>query len=192
MDRNAGGVVRQNSVRKRTETAVNPSERDELLGQCAYLIDELEALEPLLRTQVPADVLVARPLGKWSILETLGHLVDCEAEIFRPRLERMVAESNPEFENVDQDALVVANRWQECRVEDLLERLRLERRRTLDLVGGLTAEAWERAGRFPDGEVRDVSGVLLYMVRHDAHHLRGLGYRLHESHLTSRPVDLPK
>ncbi len=171
---------------------MDESRRDTITAQCAYLVDEVRALEPLLRARVSETFLEARPLGAWSIKEILGHLADVDRHVFRPRLQQLASESNPQFEPYDQEALVVASGWQDLPLADILDTVCRERVETIALLEALSDDLLGRMGRTADGREQDVLGLAAEIARHDAHHLRAIAYRLHESHISARADDLPK
>lgn len=168
------------------------TDRQIVTAQCAYLVDEVRALEPLLRTRVSDEYLSARPIGAWSIKEMLGHLADIDRSVFRPRLHALVSEVEPVFEAYDPDELVVESGWQDLSLEEILEAVRRERAETVRLLDALPEGVWMRRGRTAEGEDRNVFDLAADVARHDAHHLRAVAYRLHESRISARPLDLPK
>lgn len=169
----------------------NTGRREALIEQVAYLIDEVTALEGLLN-RVPDSVLSEKPMGKWSIKEVLGHLADCDRDIFLPRLKTICKEPHPEFENIDQDRLVEESAWNDRSLEEILRALKEERYAVVDYLRSVPEEQWIRSGVFPNGKDRTIFDVAYYISQHDAHHLRSIAMLLHESHLTDRPTDLPK
>ncbi len=160
--------------------------RDALLEQLRYLIVEAEALEPLL-ARLPADVLMASLPGERSVLATLAHLAALDREVYLDRLHRMVAEEAPAFEAApDPDGT------EREELEAALADVRAARATLLDAFEHIPPADWSRTATFPDGERRDVVGFALAIVHRDAAELRRLAYRMHESHITERTVDLPK
>jgi hypothetical protein len=160
--------------------------RDALLDQLRHLVAEVDAVESVLE-RLPADVLTASLPGERSVLATLAHLAALDREVYLPRLRRIVAEDEPVFEEpqdppgAERDVLDAA-----------LADVRTARTMLVNAFEHLPAEAWSRTAIFPDGERRDVYGFVFAVVQHDAAELRRLAYRMHESRLTDRAVDLPK
>ncbi len=150
-----------------TERAPRPeTPREALLGQLRYLLAEVEALGPLLG-RLPADVLTLALPGERSVLETLAHLAALDREVYAPRLAGEPAP--PEPESTPKEDL-----------DDALAEVRSAREA---LVAGFEAEA-----DWPDA-LRDLA---FEIVHRDVEELRRLAVRLHESHITTRAVDLPK
>ena len=161
-----------------------------LVGQCAYLIDEATALAGLIDL-VPEDVLTARPLGRWSVKQTLGYLHDMDTQVFLPRLVAAMdgaddGEVEPRVEEVDPDAFVEAGSWNDEAVGVLLAGLRRARGRLVERLQALPEEAWTRTVRLPDGERQSVYDLALHIARHDREHLSAVAYRLHEARLGSQ------
>ena len=140
--------------------------REALLDQLRYLLDETEALGPLLAS-LPADVPAAAMPGERSILGTFAHLAALDREVYGPRLRGAATPDEPASEPaVD--------------LETALADLSAAR---ADLVA-----AFEERDEWPEAW----HTLALAIVHRDAEELKRLAYRLHESHITTRPVDLPK
>lgn len=159
--------------------------RDALLDQLGYLVAEVEALAPLL-ARLPADVLTASLPGERSVLATLAHLAALDREVYADRLRRIVAEDEPAFDAGDPDGTMRDD------VAAALADVRAAREALLDAFASVPSAEWSRTATFPDGERRDLAGFALAVAHHDAAELRRLAYRMHESHITKRAVDLPK
>ena len=167
--------------------SANPLDTDRrkaLLDQLGYLVAEAEALAPLL-ARLPADYLAASLPGERSVLATLAHLAALDG-VYAERLHRIVAEDEPTFDAADPDGTV------HDALDPALADVAAARRDLVEAFSRLAPEDWQRRAAFPDGERRDVAGFALAIVQRDAAELRRLAYRMHESHLTERVVDLPK
>jgi DinB superfamily len=129
-----------------------------MLNRRQEILKTLRATPVVLRALV-ADVddarLRRRPaLGEWAIIEVVAHLADTEERALG-RVQRMLAEQDPELEPFDQEALAEERRYLDLDLEE--ETARLERLRTahLALLIGLDGATWERTGRH--GEHGDMS-----------------------------------
>lgn len=149
-----------------------------LLDQLRHLLDEVLLLRPIME-RMPPDLLTAKPLGKWSVQEALGHLADMDAHVFQPRVERTVSESAPVFDDVEQDALVREHGWNGLSLSEVLNALEMNRRALVATFEALPKAAWTRSARWPDGQTRTVADIAAYAVRHTHHHLREIGYFLY-------------
>ncbi len=160
--------------------------RDALLDQLRYLVTEADALAPLL-ARLPEGILTASLPGERSVLATLAHLAALDRDVYLPRLQAIVAEDEPAFPEpqdpagTERDAL-----------DEALADVRAARTELIGAFERLPDDAWARAAVFPDGERRDVVGFAFAIAHHDAAELRRVAYRMHESKLTERAVDLPK
>jgi len=78
--------------------------RDALLDQLAYLIDEAEALQSVVGA-VPEQIKSGRPTpDDLTMKEIYGAIVTLDADVRRPRVDRILEEERPTLEptNVDQ------------------------------------------------------------------------------------------
>jgi hypothetical protein len=120
------------------------------------------------------------------VLATLAHLAALDREVYADRLRRIVAEDEPAFDAADPDGTVRDD------VAAALADVRAAREALIAAFERVPPADWSRTASFPDGERRDVAGFALAVAHRDAAELRRLAYRMHESHLTERAVDLPK
>jgi len=159
--------------------------------QLKYLIDEVEALKEVI-DRVPEPLQRDKPMGKeLSLREIYGVLAQADARTHVPLIERMVAEDNPVITPPSDEARADNASWNEHAMEEILSKLQAARKRLVDTLQALPAEAWTRTATVDD-TTRDVYGVAHAIIQRDAELLRTAGYRLHESHLTDREEDLPK
>lgn len=173
-----------------TPSADRGEERQKLLDQLTHLREEAEALKPFL-TDLPDELLESSPPQGYSTKETLGLLAASDRRVHLRRLRRIVAEDEPRFETVDEDAMVRESDWTERPVIDVLEEVREARDEVVSFLRELPAEEWERAGRTPEGDLQTVYGLAFEITQVDLVLLRSLGERMHEANLTDGE-DLPK
>jgi hypothetical protein len=115
---------------------------EELAASLESLPDVLSAL---LAPLDPA-VLRRRPAhGEWCVLEVVGHLVVVDGPAFRERIMSIVA-GEPEIANVDGDALAKED-FHAGSIEQLLDRLRVERRRSAEFLRSLDQDDLELTSR---------------------------------------------
>lgn len=165
--------------------------REALLGQLAYLVAEVEALQTIVH-RVPEAVLAGRPLpGDRTIKEMYGLLVAADETVFLPQLQRLSRGQAPDLAAPEEEALLGHDAWNEMAMEALLGRLRQGRTRLVDFLAALPAAKWDHAATL-EGQAVDVYTLAHFITQHDAEWLRAVGYRLHESRLTDGPDDLPK
>ena len=172
--------------------------RAALLDQLAYLQDELEALRPVVG-RVPDTLQEGRPLpSDLSLKETYGLIATLDADVRLARLRHMVAEDEPHFDAVDEAALAAREDWNARPIEAILDQVQAARQALVEALRALPEAEWTRTGFFNDPSPpprpvrRDVYAFAHAITQHDTDVLRAIGHRLHESHLTRRPQDLPK
>jgi hypothetical protein len=165
-------------------------QRDRLLGQLRYLIDEAKALEPLLE-DLPAEVLETSPPDEFSVKEALGLLADCDRKIFLPRLHRMIGEDRPELESIDEGRLVEDASWGKVSMPKILTAVEENRDELISFLENLPPDEWHREGLLSGGDTQTVYELAYFIGQHDVHYLRQLGLMMHSTNLTDGQ-DLPK
>ena len=108
--------------------------------------------------------------GVWSPLEYACHVRDVYRRFDR-RLELMLTEDDPLFDNWDQDATAVEERYGEQDPAvvgpDLVEAAASVAAR----FDGVHDEQWERPGRRSDGSAFTVESLGRYLIHDPVHHL---------------------
>lgn len=165
-------------------------ERERLIGQLRYLIEEARALGPLLEG-LPSDVLDMRPPDGFSTKETLGLLADCDQQVFLPRLHQIIAEDRPQLESFDVDALVEGAEWADTSLSEILSTVREHRKEVVSFLENLPPNEWVREGVMPNDETQNIYELTLFIGQHDVQYLRQLGQMMHDTNLTEGQ-DLPK
>ena len=106
----------------------------------------------------------------WSTVEYAAHVRDV-CRVFRGRLEQMLAEDDPEFENWDQDAAALSDRYWEQAADDVCRGLGDEVGATAAAFDGVAGEQWDRSGRRSNGSVFTVRTLATYFLHDVEHHL---------------------
>jgi hypothetical protein len=148
--------------------------------ECGFVAADVEPLEvpALVRSLTPRwREALARPdarerpaAGVWSPLEYGAHVRDVN-RVFLGRLRAMVDVDDPLFENWDQDAAAVADRYREqvpAVVADQLESAAADFAHRLEHV---TPEQLGRPGRRSNGSVFTVRTLVQYYLHDVVHHL---------------------
>lgn len=110
--------------------------------------------------------------GRWCIKEVLGHLTEEDKRDFVGRIEKMLADSQPQLELNDQAQ--VARERKDCDkgINELLDEFATRRATSANFVQRLSADDLERGGVHPKiGPIR-VRELLHEWVYHDLNHLR--------------------
>jgi len=138
----------------------------------------LAEIPDLLRANVRAwpavlrrdDVRVRPDDSTWSPLEYSAHVRDV-FRVFRTRLDLMLAEDDPEFDNWDQDATAVAERYSEQDPAVVESDLVAAGLALADAFERVPAEAASRTGRRSDGSRFTVESLGRYLLHDPVHHL---------------------
>ncbi len=112
--------------------------------------------------------------GVWSPLEYGCHVRDVH-RVFDHRLARMLAEDDPLFENWDQDATAVAQRYAEQDPDAVAEELVAAAGQIADRFDAVADSQWSRTGRRSDGARFTVEGLGRYFAHDWVHHLHDVG-----------------
>ena len=106
----------------------------------------------------------------WSPLEYGCHVRDV-FRVFDARLELMLTEDDPTFDNWDQDATAVAERYAEADPDAVAAELDEAGRRFADRLAGVAGAQWDRTGRRSDGAEFTVASFSRYLLHDVVHHL---------------------
>jgi hypothetical protein len=159
--------------------------RGVLTDQLGWLIDEADALGPLLKP-LPEEVLVTAPLpGERSVVATLALIAGLDREVRTPQIAAFAqGDSNLAFSPADEAALL-ADDVDRRPLDEVLAEVKAERRALLDTLGTVEHDAWHREATW-GGETLTLFDLALHIARRDADELRTLAYRLHEARLSDR------
>ena len=107
---------------------------------------------------------------RWSALEYACHVRDVY-RVFDQRLVLMLSEHNPSFQNWDQDATAVAERYdlQDPRV--VSDEVVLAGSRLADRFDTVEGDDWQRSGTRSDGNEYTVASLGLLALHDPMHHL---------------------
>jgi hypothetical protein len=106
----------------------------------------------------------------WSPLEYAAHVRDV-FRVMGGRLRLLLEVDDPEFENWDQDATAVAERYSEQDPAAVAEQLRDEGLALADAWQAVPDSALGRSGRRSDGSVFTVETLGRYFIHDPVHHL---------------------
>ncbi len=110
--------------------------------------------------------------GKWSIKEVVGHLLDTE-RLFTFRALWFARQDPSPQPGMDEDDWVVAGRFHQRSLADLLSEYRTVRAASLALFQGLTPPMWLRRGVANNVEFT-VRSLPFIMAGHERHHVQVL------------------
>lgn len=108
--------------------------------------------------------------SRWSSLEYAAHVRDVYFR-FDQRLSLMLSVSDPTFENWDQDASAIEERYNDQDPAAVLAQLVSAAAVLVQRIDQIGADEWERPGRRSNGSTFTVESLLRYLVHDPVHHL---------------------
>lgn len=126
-------------------------------------------LAELVKAQ-PTEALTRRPVpGKWSVTEIIAHLADAEMVLgFRVRL--ILGQSGVPIQAFDQDVWAAFSRYDQIPATESLERITVDRRGNLRLLGSLSPEQLQQHGMHSERGRETVAHLLKMWAGHDLNH----------------------
>jgi len=109
--------------------------------------------------------------GKWSATMILAHLADSEI-VYAFRLRLMLGASGVTIQGIDQDAWAVNFDYGAEDPAASLEDFRVNRERTLRLLGKLSKQQWDCYGMHTERGKETVRRLVELLAGHDLNHLR--------------------
>lgn len=107
---------------------------------------------------------------RWSTLEYAAHVRDV-FRIFITRFTLILTEDNPRFDNWDQDATAVAERYAEQDPAHVAAGLTAAANDVAHLIETINAADWQREGTRSDGHTFTLHNWVLYFAHDPLHHL---------------------
>ncbi len=123
-----------------------------------------------------ADVHVRPSSSTWSPLEYGCHVRDVCLR-FDTRLGLMLTEDDPEFENWDQDASAIAERYDAQDPDVVGSELADAANALAGQIEAVTGHQWQRTGRRSDGARFTVETFAAYLLHDVLHHQHDIGAR---------------
>ena len=116
------------------------------------------------------DVTVRPNSETWSALEYSAHVRDV-FRIFRARLEQMLQFDDPHFENWDQDATAIADRYNEQDSATVASELADAAEAVASAFESVAEGQLGRRGLRSDGSAFTVESLAMYFIHDPIHHL---------------------
>jgi uncharacterized damage-inducible protein DinB len=133
------------------------------------LADNLKTTQGFIRS-FPAEKLVYRYAdGKWTIKETLVHIIEDE-RIYAYRTLRFARNDKTELPGFEQDDYAIYSGANEREIEDILREFAAVRQATISLFEGFNDEALLRTG-IADDKVMSVRAAAYHIAGHEMHHI---------------------
>jgi uncharacterized damage-inducible protein DinB len=119
-----------------------------------------------------SDQLRAHPVpGKWSTLEVLCHLADCE-QFLAERMKRILAFEKPLLPGVDENAYKSALQYENRDPAEELALIKITRAQIAKILREQSDQAWTRQGVHTEAGLMSLKQVLIHAVFHLNHHLK--------------------
>jgi hypothetical protein len=109
--------------------------------------------------------------GKWSIVQVLQHLADCEV-VWTWRMRLILAQDRPPLTGFDQDRWAERLRYDEASPDEALEIFTVLRRANLRLLERATSQELQRVGVHVERGEESVEHLRRLYAGHDLLHLR--------------------
>jgi uncharacterized damage-inducible protein DinB len=118
------------------------------------------------------EQLRARPVaGRWSTLEVVCHLADCE-QFFADRMKRTIATDRPLLLGAEGARYPEPLFYHDRDSGEELDLITRTRRQMARILRHLPAAAWSRTAVHSETELVTLRQMTLHAVRHQEHHLR--------------------
>ena len=153
---------------------------DRACPECGFDASTVEpaALGAMIRANASAwHRVLARPDVRersrpdhWSPLEYACHVRDV-FRIYLHRLDRMLTEDGPHYENWDQDATAIAERYDRASPPAIAAELTVAAAALADRFDTVAGDQWQRTGVRSDGAGFTVDTFGRYLIHDPVHHL---------------------
>lgn len=120
------------------------------------------------------DLLYRRAVGKWSKKEILGHLIDSALHNLQRFTEIQFSDKPYIYRKYMQDELVVANKYQEADLQELLDVWLSLNNRVIHLMKIQTEQTLAYEIKLDENENIDLRFLMTDYVDHMAHHLKAV------------------
>lgn len=148
--------------------------------ECGFDVADLDpaAVAGLIRENASAwqtvlarpDVRVRTAPDRWSPLEYACHVRDV-FRIYLHRLQRMLTEDGPHYDNWDQDQTAVADDYNAQQPATVAAELTTAAAALADAFDDVAGDAWSRTGFRSDGAAFTVDTFARYFIHDPVHHL---------------------
>jgi len=151
------------------------------LQSLALFPDQLDAFYaaiPARRTHWKPPSWDGIPSESLTAIEQICHVRDIEIDGYQVRIERTLAERNPELTSIDTYELAKSRDYAHQNPAEVFASFRRARRQTVERIAGLDAASLERRALFEGYGWVTVRGLVHYLCSHDQQHLAGLQWLL--------------
>ncbi len=149
-------------------------QRDDGLADVADLIAVYEQEVDELRAAVAGmslEQLLARPIeGRWSTLEVVCHISDCE-QVYADRMKRTMAMERPLLMGVDGDRYPGPLSYQQRDLAEELALVAMTRQQMARILRLACPDRWKRTAIHSETGMLTLRQILQHAVNHLRHHL---------------------
>ena len=154
------------------ETYIRLAPATDILGALATQIEETLAL---LRSLTGAQAAFAYAEGKWTVMEVIGHIIDCE-RVFAYRGLRFARGDSTELPGFEQDDYIQYGNFASRSVESLAVEFDHLRRSNIVLFASWDEETQSRRG-VANGNPMSARAIPFILAGHERHHINVLRER---------------
>lgn len=108
---------------------------------------------------------------EFSALENICHLRDIEIEGYTERITRILHETQPSLPDINGSRLAIERDYNNQNAKRALEEFSLARRRSVEILRGLSADQFARAGTLDGVGIISLEKLLDMMLEHDEDHI---------------------
>jgi carbonic anhydrase/acetyltransferase-like protein (isoleucine patch superfamily) len=116
--------------------------------------------------------------GRWCALEVMAHLLDCDREVYGPRIHRTLTEAMPAVEDIPAETWVAARGHAGADADAVLAQWREARTALLRGLSVLGPDAWVRPLLHPVRGPHTLADIVRYWTEHDFSHRRQMALAL--------------
>lgn len=110
----------------------------------------------------------------WAPLEYAAHVRDVH-RVYLGRLDRMLTEEGPHYDNWDQDATALAERYDRSEPAAVADELTAAATAVASRFDSVAGDQWQRTGYRSDGASFTVESIARYYLHDIVHHLWDVG-----------------
>ena len=136
------------------------------------ILERTPALISELLSNIPLNTIQLRPSPEeFSTLESICHLRDIEVEGYTVRIRRLLAEDDPQLDDIDGARLAVERDYNSQSLDSALHTFTTARIRNVELLRTIDVDDLQRKGSMQGvGEIT-LAGLIDMMLEHDEGHL---------------------
>lgn len=147
------------------------------MNEITHLIQQLENTPEQVRTLVTglsAEQQVSKEGDEFSILESVCHLRDVEAEGYAVRIRRILDEDNPALADIDGSRLAIEREYQRQDLDQAVQSFISAREQNVSRLKSASSADLSRTGKLEGVGQVTLKRLLEMMIEHDEGHVDDL------------------